>query len=67
MSFINLARIITYLGIFILLQMITYYVIQENVIDSLLSKGIKVGWGVTNNIGLILLFTFSFYSISSNC
>ena len=40
--------------------MITYYVIQENVIDSLLSKGIKVGWGVTNNIGLILLFTFPF-------
>lgn len=60
MSFIDLARIITYLGVFILLQMITYYVIQENVIDSLLSKGIKVGWGVTNNIGLILLFTFPF-------
>jgi len=68
MKFIELARIVTYLGIFILLQVITYYLIQENIIDSLLSKEVTVGWGITNNIGLILLFTlpFSFYLAIAN-
>ena len=42
MSFINLARIITYLGVFILLQMITYYVIKRMLLIVLLSKGIKL-------------------------
>ncbi len=60
MKFEDLARILTYLSIFIILQVITYYFVQENFIDSLLSKDISVGWGVTNNIGLILLFTFPF-------
>lgn len=60
MKFEDLARVLTYLSIYIILQVITYYFIQENFIDSLLSKDISVGWGVTNNIGLILLFTFPF-------
>lgn len=60
MSFTDLARVLTYLGIFVLSQVITYYSIQGNVVDSLLSKEVMVGWGVTNNIGLILLFTFPF-------
>ena len=35
---------------------------------SLLSKGVAVGWGISNNIGLILLFTipFTFYLAITN-
>ncbi|MFA5765375.1 MAG: O-antigen ligase family protein [Bacilli bacterium] len=67
-KFVDLARIVTYLGVFILLQVITYYLTQENILDSLLAKEVAVGWGVTNNIGLILLFTFpfSFYLAITN-
>lgn len=67
-QFKDLARTLTYLGIFIILQVLTYYLIQENVIDSLLSKGVAVGWGISNNIGLILLFTipFTFYLAITN-
>ena len=61
-----MARIVTYLGVFILLQVITYYLTQENILDSLLAKEVAVGWGVTNNIGLILLFTFPFSFLFGN-
>lgn len=59
-DFNEIARVFTYLGIFLLMQIITFYAIQENIIDSLLKKTMNVGWGSTNNIGLMLLMTIPF-------
>ncbi|MDD3170810.1 MAG: O-antigen ligase family protein [Bacilli bacterium] len=62
-KFEEIARLMMYLGIFLLLQAFTYYYLQESFIDSLLNKELNVGWGSTNNIGLMLLLIlpFTFY------
>lgn len=60
-DFNSIAKIMLYLGIFLTLQLATYYLIQDNFIESLfIKKDIKVGWGISNNIALMLLFTIPF-------
>ncbi len=59
-DFHNIARLFLYLGLFLSLQLIVYYCVQDNILDSFLSKDSNVGWGISNNIALMLLFTMPF-------
>lgn len=59
-NFDEVARLFTYLGIFLVLQLVVYFWIQEDVFNAFLNKGTNVGWGISNNIALMLLFTFPF-------
>lgn len=59
-SFEEVARMFTYLGIFLVLQLVVYFLIQEDVLQAFLNKSTNVGWGISNNIALMLLFTFPF-------
>lgn len=57
----EIARLFTYLGIYLSLQVIMYFLLREDsIIILFLIKGVDVGWGVNNNVALMLLFTFPF-------
>ncbi len=55
-----IARLFTYLGIFLICQLAVYFFSQEDILAGFLSKNSNVGWGVSNNVALMLLFTFPF-------
>lgn len=52
-----LCRYLVLLGILMCLQVITYYAQVEDVVEAMQNKQIKVGWGISNNIGAILCLT----------
>ena len=54
-SFENLALILSFLGVFISLQCFAYYVSSPNIVQALFNKNLGVGWGVHNNVAIILL------------
>lgn len=59
-DFDNIAFMFTILGVFISMQSIIFFISQENFLESFTKKSLDVGWGGSNNIALILLFTFPF-------
>lgn len=67
-SYENIARLMTYLGIILVMQSVSYYMVKPGGISNLFSKGMNVGWGISNNVALILLFTspFTLYLAISN-
>lgn len=54
------SRMFTYLGILLAFELFVYFLIQPSLKDALLSKASDVGWGISNNIALMLLFTIPF-------
>lgn len=56
----DIARLMTYLGIILVIQSVAYYIVKPGGISNVLAKGMTVGWGISNNIALILLFTSPF-------
>lgn len=56
----DIARLMTYLGIILVMQSVAYYIVKPGGIGNLFSKGMNVGWGINNNIALTLLFTSPF-------
>lgn len=67
-SYENIARLMTYLGIILVMESMSYYIVKPGGISNLFSKGMNVGWGISNNVALILLFTspFTLYLAISN-
>lgn len=59
-DFTKVAHIINALGVFLVLQVITYYYISEDTMDALFTKSLDVGWGISNNVALMLLLTMPF-------
>ena len=59
-NFKTICRLFTYLGIFLVFELAVYFKIQPDFKEAFLSKNSTVGWGVSNNIALMLLFTFPF-------
>lgn len=59
-EFTNIAFLITLLGVFISCQTIIYYLFDCNLIEAIELKLVKVGWGISNNIALMLLMTIPF-------
>ena len=59
-DFKNICRLFTYLGIFLAFELAVYYKLQPDLKEAILTKDSSVGWGVSNNIALMLLFTFPF-------
>lgn len=59
-KFDEIARLFTYLGIFLVMQLAVFFWIQEDIFHAFLHKLTNVGWGISNNIALMLLFTFPF-------
>ena len=59
-KFDEIARLFTYLGIFLVIQLIVFFYLYEDITVAFLNKVTNVGWGISNNIALILLFTFPF-------
>lgn len=64
----ELARLITYLGLILVVQSICYGLVQPEGIMAIFTKKMTVGWGISNNVALILLFTspFTLYLSLSN-
>lgn len=59
-DFKMICRMFTYLGIFLVFELVVYYMIQPDLKEALLNKFSNVGWGISNNVALMLLFTFPF-------
>lgn len=59
-EFEMVARLMTYLGIYLVFQLSVYFLIQESPLHAMLAKQSDVGWGISNNIALMLLFTAPF-------
>lgn len=59
-KFDEVARLFTYLGIFLVCQLVVFFYLQEDILNAFLQKSTNVGWGISNNIALMLLFTFPF-------
>ncbi len=59
-DFDNIAFIFTLLGVFISLQSLLFFISQEKFLEVITQKSLDVGWGISNNVALILLFTFPF-------
>lgn len=56
----ELARLITYLGLILVIQCICYGLVQPEGFVALFTKKLTVGWGISNNVALMLLFTSPF-------
>ncbi len=56
----ELAKLITCLGIILVVQCLGYYLTRHGGIDAAFEKKMTVGWGISNNVALILLFTSPF-------
>jgi len=54
------AKIIMWAGIVIMIQMTLFLVGKEDIMKEILSKNIKLGWGVTNMIANMFLFIIPF-------
>lgn len=52
-----LCRYLVLLGILMCMQVITYYAQVDDVVAAMQYKQIKLGWGISNNIGAVLCFT----------
>ncbi len=59
-EFNDLARLMTYLGILLVLQSIMYCFVQPEGLISAFTKNLSVGWGISNNVALIILLTSPF-------
>ena len=59
-TFKMISRLFTYLGLFLAFELLVYYLVQPNLKEALLSKASDVGWGISNNIALMLLMTIPF-------
>lgn len=59
-DFKTVCRLFTYLGVFLVFELAVYFKIQPDFKEALLNKMSNVGWGISNNIALMLLFTFPF-------
>lgn len=59
-DFKRICKMFTYLGIFLVFELCIYFLIQPDLHQALLQKNSTVGWGISNNIALILLFTFPY-------
>lgn len=64
----EIARLMTYLGLILVMQSMAYFIVKFEGINSLFSKGMTVGWGISNNVALMLLFTspFTLYLVITN-
>lgn len=64
-EFKDFALILVSLGIFLSLQVLVNYAIKKDPYQAFLIKDIVVGWGISNNIAMILLLLlpFTFYFI----
>ena len=56
-EFRNVAHLINNLGVLLCLQVIASIFHQEHYLSFLTNKNINVGWGISNNIAMILLVT----------
>lgn len=57
----EIARLFTYLGVFLSFQTIICFLLtEESVFFFFIIKGVNVGWGINNNVALMLLLTFPF-------
>lgn len=59
-EFEKFSLLMTYLGLYFVFQLLTYYLVQDSIIEALSQKLSKVGWGISNNIALMLLVTIPF-------
>ena len=59
-DFKMICRMFTYLGVFLVFELAVYFITFVNSIPTFFWKVSNVGWGVSNNIALMLLFTFPF-------
>ena len=67
-NFESIAFLMTILGVFISLQSFCFFLSKEDFMQIIVEKLLVVGWGVSNNIALMLLFTipFTFYLFIKN-
>ena len=59
-EFEKFALLMTCLGLYLTFQLLTYYLLQDSIIEALSQKLSNVGWGISNNIALMLLVTIPF-------
>lgn len=59
-EFEKFALLMTCLGLYLTFQLLTYYLLQDSIIKALSQKLSNVGWGISNNIALMLLVTIPF-------
>ena len=59
-DFNKVSHIVNALGILLVLQVVTYYIINDDTVGSIFTKCVDVGWGIENNSSLILLLTMPF-------
>lgn len=64
-EFQDLALVFVFLGIYLTLQLCISYITQDNFVHTFIYKEISVGWGISNNIAIILLMLlpFTYYFI----
>ena len=67
-DFENIAFLMTILGVFISAQSLSFFLSKDDFMLIIVEKLLVVGWGVSNNIALMLLFTipFTFYLFLKN-
>lgn len=59
-SFYNISFLMCLLGLFISLQSLGFFIFKGEFIQLITTKSLNVGWGINNNITLMLLVTFPF-------
>ena len=67
-NFNDICYLMISLSIILLLQTYTFYFLEGNLFETFSHKNLDVGWGISNNVALMLLscMPFSFYLIFKN-